>query len=97
MIEEQKVGGRVIQEHEISGRKTFPAKLGKQVRSQFTHFASTDMSAYTFEIVKSHFKTAKKDLSVFDLEGKVVLLGRDFGDRIFFWQPLPTPVWSRPA
>jgi hypothetical protein len=25
------------------------------------------------------------------------LLGRDFGDRIFFWQPLPTAAWTRPV
>lgn len=87
----------MIEEHSTVERKIFPAKLGKQVQSQFSHFTRTDMSAYTFEKVKSDFKSAKTDLSVFDLEGKLVLLGRDFGDRIFFWQPLPSAVWSRPA
>jgi hypothetical protein len=85
------------EQHQTAERKIFPAKLGKQVRAQFTQFTRTDMSAYTFEKVKSDFKTAKNDLSVFDLEGALVLLGRDFGDRIFFWQPLPVAVWSRPA
>lgn len=97
MIEETKAGQRVIQEHEVAERKIFPTKLGKQVRSQFTQFTHTDMSAYTFEKVKSDFTTAKNDLSVFDTEGKLALLGRDFGDRIFFWQPLPTAVWTRPV
>jgi hypothetical protein len=78
-----------MEEHKILERRMLPAKLGKQVRSQFSHFTRTDMSAYTFEKVKSDFKTAKTDLSVFDVEGKLVLLGRDFGDRTFFWQPLP--------
>jgi major membrane immunogen (membrane-anchored lipoprotein) len=73
----------------ISERRTFPAKLGKQVQSQFSQFTLTDMSAYTFEKVKSDFKSAKTDLTIFDLDGKMVLLGRDFGDRTFFWQPLP--------
>jgi hypothetical protein len=82
----------MMKEHKIGDRKTFPAKLGKQVRSQFSQFTRTDMSAYTFEKVKSGFKTAKTDLSVFDVEGKLVLLGRDFGDRTFFWQPLPLAV-----
>ena len=85
------------EEHKIAERKLFPAKLGKQVRSQFSQFTRTDMSAYTFEKVKSDFKTARTDLSVFDLEGKLILLGRDFGDRTFFWQPLPGAAWSRPA
>jgi len=87
----------MIREHEVAERKIFPTKLGKQVRSQFSQFTRTDMSAYTFEKTKSDFKTAKTDLSVFDLEGKLVLLGRDFGDRIFFWQPLPTAAWTRPV
>jgi hypothetical protein len=87
----------MIEDHKIAERKIFPAKLGKQVRSQFTQFTRTDMSAYTFEKVRSDFKTAKTDLTVFDLEGKPVLLGRDFGDRIFFWQPLPIAAWARPA
>lgn len=78
-------------------RKLFPPKLGKQVQSQFSQFTRTDLSAYTFEKVKSDFKSAKSDLSVFNIEGKLVLLGRDFGDRTFFWQPLPMAVWSRPA
>jgi hypothetical protein len=47
------------------------------------------LSAYTIERVKSGFKTAKTDLSVLDAEGKLALLGRDFGDRTFFWLPLP--------
>ena len=79
----------MIEEHKIANRKILPTKLAKQVQSQFSLFTRTDMSAYTFETVRSGFKTAKKDLSVFDAEGKVVLLGRDFGDRTFFWQPLP--------
>jgi hypothetical protein len=83
--------------HKIAERRIFPAKLGKQVRSQFSQFTRTDMSAYTFEKVRSDFKTAKTDLSVFDLDGKLVLLGRDFGDRTFFWQPLPVAIWAQPA
>lgn len=87
----------VMKENKTVERKIFPPKLGIQVQSQFSHFRQIDMSAYTFERVKSTFYTAKKDLSVFDLEGTLVLRGRDFGDRIFFWQPLPTTVWSKPA
>ena len=70
-------------------RNVFPGKLAKQVRSQFTQFARTDMTAYTFSKAKSNFRSARTDLSVFNVDGRLVLHGRDFGDRIFFWQPLP--------
>jgi hypothetical protein len=68
-------------------RQTFPGKLAKQVQSQFTQFAHTDMTAFTYEHHKSDFYTAKNDLTVYNPEGKLVLYGRDFGDRTFFWQP----------
>jgi hypothetical protein len=77
------------QEHKNAVRKSFPSKFARQVQSQFTQFTRTDMTAYTFERTKSEFKSAKTDLSVFNTDGKLVLLGREFGNRIFFWQPLP--------
>jgi hypothetical protein len=45
------------------------------------------MTAFTFDKKKSDFYGAKNDLTIFNPEGKLVLAGRDFGDRIFFWQP----------
>ena len=77
----------MTQETSATTRHTFPEKLQKQVRSQFTHFAKMDMTGYTVARAKSDFYGAKTDLTVFDPEGKLVLNGRDFGDRIFFWQP----------
>ena len=68
-------------------RQTFPVKLAKQVQSQFTQFSHTDMTAFTIEKAKSDFYGAKTDLTVYNSEGKLVLSGRDFGDRTFFWQP----------
>ena len=68
-------------------RQTFPEKLARQVASQFTQFAHTDMTAYTVERTKSEFYGARTDLAVFNSDGKLVLSGRDFGDRTFFWQP----------
>lgn len=68
-------------------REAFPEKLAKQVQSQFTGFARTDMKGYTWEKTKSEFYGAKTDLSIYDASGNCVLLGRDFGDRMFFWQP----------
>lgn len=68
-------------------RQTFPEKLAKQVQSQFSQFAKTDLSAFTLERTKSNFQGAKADLFVYNSEGKLVINGRDFGDRTFFWQP----------
>lgn len=68
-------------------RQTFPPKLAAQVRAQFAQFASTDMSGFTYEKTKSDFYSAKTDLTIYNSEGKHVLMGRDFGDRTFFWQP----------
>ena len=45
------------------------------------------MTAFTYEKKRSDFYSAKHDLAIFNPEGKLVLQGRDFGDRIFFWQP----------
>lgn len=45
------------------------------------------MTAFTYERHKTEFYTAKSDLHIFNPEGKMVLFGRDFGDRTFFWQP----------
>jgi hypothetical protein len=70
-----------------TARQAFPEKLIRQVRSQFTQFAGTDMSAFTVDKAKSEFYGAKSDLTIYNGEGRHVLTGRDFGDRIFFWQP----------
>ncbi len=68
-------------------RQSFPTKLAGQVQSQFEQFARADMTAYTYEKSKSDFYGAKTDLTIFNADGKLVLNGRDFGDRTFFWQP----------
>jgi len=77
----------MTQETSVTARHSFPEKLAKQVQSQFTQFAQKDMTGYTVARAKSEFYSARTDLTVFDPEGKLVLNGRDFGDRIFFWQP----------
>jgi hypothetical protein len=77
----------MTQDTSVASRHAFPEKLAKQVQSQFTQFAHNEMTGYTVARVKSEFYGAKTDLTVFDSEGKLVLNGRDFGDRIFFWQP----------
>ena len=64
-----------------------PDKMAKQVQSQFTGLVTTDMTAYTLERTKSDFYGAKTDLAIYSGDGTLVLHGRDFGDRIFYWQP----------
>lgn len=66
-------------------RNQITSRLVKQVRYQIQALSQADLGSYTYERSKSHFKDAKADLSVFDPAGKLVLLGRDFGDRTFFW------------
>jgi hypothetical protein len=68
-------------------RETFPTKLAAQVKSQFSHFSRSDLTAFTYEKTKSDFYGAKTDLTIYNEDGKHVLTGRDFGDRTFFWQP----------
>jgi hypothetical protein len=68
-------------------RLPFPDKLAKQVQSQFSQFSGKDMSAFTFNTNKSEFRGARTDLHIYNPEGTLVLQGRDFGDRTFFWQP----------
>jgi hypothetical protein len=64
---------------QLSGR------IAKEVRYQIAGLSNTDIGADTYERSKSHYKHAKMDLSIYDTAGKLVLLGRDFGDRTFFW------------
>jgi hypothetical protein len=77
----------VSQDVKTNTRGAFPEKLAKQVQAQISQFAGTDMRAFTFEKKKSDFSGAKSDLSIYNPDGKLVLAGRDFGDRTFFWQP----------
>jgi hypothetical protein len=63
----------------VSGR------IAKEVRYQIAGLSDADIGAYTYERSKSQYKDAKADLSIFDPAGKLVLRGRDFGDRTFFW------------
>jgi hypothetical protein len=62
-----------------------PGKLAKEIQYQIQGLSRKDLSAYTYDHVKSAFKDAKTDLSVYDNDGTLVLRGRGFGDRTFFW------------
>ncbi len=68
-----------VQRHQLSNR------LAKEVKYQIQSLSHADLGSHTIEQTKSLFKDAKSDLSIFDADGKLVLLGRDFGDRTFFW------------
>lgn len=70
-----------------TNREAFPPKLAAQVKSQFSQFSRTEMGGFTYSRTKSEFYGARTDLAIYNPEGKHVLMGRDFGDRTFFWQP----------
>ena len=72
-------------------RESLPNKLIKEVKYQIQGLARADLSAYTYEHSKSHYKNAKTDFSIYDASGKLVLEGRGFGDRDFFWTPTNDP------
>jgi hypothetical protein len=72
-------------EKQTMHRILLSGRIAKEVRYQIAGLSSTDIGAYTYERSKSHYKDAKMDLSIYDPAGKLVLLGRDFGDRTFFW------------
>jgi hypothetical protein len=72
-------------EHETVQRVQLPNRLARELRYQIHSLDRTDIASYTYEQTKSQFKDAKSDLAVYDGDGKLVLRGRDFGDRTFFW------------
>jgi len=72
-------------------RQNLPNGLIKEVRYQIRSLSRTDLSQYTYEHSRSEYKNAKTDYSVFDPSGKLVLEGRGFGDRNFFWTPTRDP------
>ena len=72
-------------------RQSLPGRLAKEVQYQIQSLSRTDLSQYTYEHTRSDYKSAKSDFSVFDPSGKLVLLGRGFGDRDFFWAPTQDP------
>jgi hypothetical protein len=59
--------------------------MAKEVRYQILSLSRTNMGDFTYEQVKSQYKDAKHDLTIYNTDGKLVLLGREFGDRTFFW------------
>jgi hypothetical protein len=80
--------GTLSNEH---ARASLPDRLAKEVQYQIQGLARVDLGAYTYEHSKSQYKDAKMDFSVFDPSGKLVLLGRGFSDRDFFWSPTADP------
>jgi hypothetical protein len=70
---------QTIQRHQM------PTKMAKEVKYQIASLSRADLGSHTYEQTKSHFKDAKNDLSIFDAAGKLILRGREFGDRTFYW------------
>ena len=76
--------------HEAT-RQSLPGALAKELQYQIRSLSRTNLSEYTYEHSKSDYKSAKTDYSVYDPSGKLVLQGRGFGDRNFFWTPTTDP------
>jgi len=72
-------------ENQTIQRHQLPTRMAKEVRYQIQSLSRSNLESHTYEQTKSHFKDAKSDYSIFDSAGKLVLLGRDFGDRTFYW------------
>jgi hypothetical protein len=72
-------------EKQITPRVQLSGKIAKEVRYQIAGLSDADIGAYTYERSKSQYAGAKMDLAIYDPTGKLVLRGRDFGDRTFFW------------
>jgi hypothetical protein len=72
-------------EKQTTPRMQVTGKIAKEVRYQISGLSDADIGAYTYERTKSQYKDARMDLSIYDPAGKLVLRGRDFGDRTFFW------------
>lgn len=72
-------------------RQNLPKGLAKEVQYQIRSLSRTDLSQYTYEHSKSEYKSASSDYVVYDPSGKLVLLGRGFGNRNFFWTPTADP------
>jgi len=69
-------------------RDLVPEKLAKELRYQIQGLSRSDLSEYTYSHSSSDYKGAKDDYSVYDPSGKLVLVGRGFGNRKFFWTPV---------
>lgn len=76
--------------HELT-RQSIPGAMAKELQYQIRGLSNADLSDYTYEHSKSHFKHAKSDFSIYDPSGKLILNGRGFGDRDFFWTPTVDP------
>jgi hypothetical protein len=72
-------------ENQTIQRHQLPARMAKEVRYQIQGLSRSDLATHTYEQTKSLFKDAKNDLLIFDPAGKLILRGRDFGDRTFYW------------
>ena len=68
-------------------RNQLPKGLAKEVHYQIQGLAGTDLSEYTYERKSSDYKDAKNDFFIYNPDGKLILMGRSFGSRTFFWSP----------
>jgi len=68
-------------------REHLPSGLVKEVQYQIQSLSRADLSEYTYVRESSAYKDAKNDFFIYNPDGKLVLMGRGFGNRKFFWTP----------
>ena len=68
-------------------RDHLPSALVKEVQYQIQSLSRADLSEYTYVRKSSDYKDAKNDFFIYNPDGKLVLMGRGFGNRKFFWSP----------
>ena len=72
-------------ENQTIQRHQLPNRMAKEVKYQIQSLSRADLASHTYEQTKSLFKDAKNDFSIYNPAGKLILHGRDFGDRTFYW------------
>ena len=69
-------------------RDRVPENIVKELKYQIQSLSRADLSEYTYEHKSSDYKGANDDYSIYDPSGKLILKGRGFGRREFFWTPV---------
>ncbi|MPZ49441.1 MAG: hypothetical protein GEU75_09120 [Dehalococcoidia bacterium] len=71
---------------EVKQRKNLTSDLIRDLKQQFAGIGRKDLSAYTFERHSTHYPDARADISIFDAEGDLVIVGREYsGGRAMLW------------
>ena len=71
---------------EVKTRKSLTSDLLRDLKQQFAGYSRKDLTAYTFEKLSTHYPDAKADVSIYDAEGELVIVGREYsGGKCMLW------------